>query len=135
MNRSLKAQVEAQYIIVEAEPLIALDFIKGVAKQLQAIWQKGNREKSDTKKLNENLNSYVKKKTSGDLKTFADAAIDYFKSGKLKWDEFGWFQGEYKPGFEVIPWSYLNRSLDNLSPSVEREMPRAFQQKLGKTKT
>lgn len=129
MGKSLKAQIEAQYIIVEAEPLIALDFIKDVAKQLQTAWQKGKHE-GDTAKLN----SYVKKNTSGDLKAFADAAIDYFKRGKLKWDEFGWFQGEYKPGFDVIPWSYLKRSLYNLSPSVEKEMPRAFQQKLGEAK-
>lgn len=120
-----KKRVEAKYTVVEAAPLISLDFIKDVANKLRETWKKGKHE-GDTAKFNQ----YVKKNTPGDLMAFANSAIEYFKKGKLKWDEFGMFQGEYPPGFDIIPWSFLKRSLSGLSPQVEKEMPRAFQQKL-----
>jgi hypothetical protein len=106
---------------------ISLDFVKEVAEKLRESWKKGKRAgDEDLAKLN----SYVKSKQPGDLKDFANSAIMYFKTGKLKWDDFGMFQGEYAPGFNVIPWTYLTRSLTGISPQIEKEMPKAFQDKL-----
>ena len=119
-----KKAVEAKYQVVVGSA-ISLDFVKDVAKKLNDTWKKGKHEGELAK-----LNQYIKKHTPGDLKAFADSAIDYFKKGKLKWNEFGIFQGEYKPGFDIIPWSYLKRALTNLPPAIENELPRAFQERL-----
>jgi hypothetical protein len=64
--------------------------------------------------------------------TFAKDAVEYFKQGKLKWEnEFGLLQDEYKPGgYAVIPWAFLKKQLDDLSPEIEKTLPRAFVQKL-----
>lgn len=122
---TLRQKIEAKYTIVEAAPLLSLDFIKETATKLADTWKKGKHEGDNAK-----FNQYIKKNSQGDLKTFADSAIDYFKKGKIKWDEFGWFQGEYAPGFDIIPWSYLKRALSDIPPAIENEMPKAFQQKL-----
>ena len=106
---------------------LSLDFVKEVAELLKASWKKGKRAGDEDL---EKLNTYVKKHQPGDLKTLADSAISYFKQGKLKWDDFGMFQGKYEPGFDVIPWDYLKRFLKDVPEAVEKEMPKAFADKV-----
>ena len=108
---------------------IPLDIIKKVIDAVKNALKKG-RDKPDLEKLNK----FIKTKTSGDLMDFARSAIDYFKQGKLEWeDEFGLLQDEYQPGgFEIIPWTFLKRQFEYVSPNVEKRLPRAFMQQCEK---
>jgi len=122
-----KKKVNSKKSKIEAVPTIPLDFVKKVIEAIK------NKLKTSKEEPNfEKLNSFIKKNTPGDLMTFAKSAIDYFKQGKLKWEnEFGLLQNEYTPGgYEVIPWSLLKRELDDLSPEIEKTLPKAFVQKL-----
>jgi hypothetical protein len=107
--------------------IIPLDIIHKVAEAIKNALKKGKTE-PDLEKLN----TFVKSKTSGDLMDLAKSAIDYFKQGKLEWEDgLNLFQNQYQPGgFEIIPWSFLKRQFNYLSPSVEKRLPRAFVQHL-----
>ena len=104
--------------------VISLEFVQKVIDALK------NAVKSKKEPNIEKLNDFVKKYASGTLMDFAKAAVDYFKQGKLKWEnEFGLLQNEYQPGgFEVIPWSWLKRQFEDITPEVEKRLPRAFTQ-------
>jgi len=103
---------------------IPLDFVKEVIISLK----KALKEKKHPNI--EKFNDLVKKYTSGTLLDFANSAIEYLKNGKLKWeDEFGLLQDEYQPGFEIIPWTFLKRQLEDISPELEKQLPRAFTQR------
>jgi hypothetical protein len=107
--------------------IIPIDIIHKVAEAIKNALKKGKTE-PDLEKLN----TFVKSKTSGDLMDLAKSAIDYFKQGKLEWEDgLNLFQNQYQPGgFEIIPWSFLKRQFNYLSPSVEKRLPRAFVQHL-----
>jgi len=124
--RSVLAYMEGREVTASSIPL---DFVKKVIDAVKSALKKGQKE-PDLEKLN----SFIKSKTSGDLMDFAKSAIDYFKQGKLQWeDEFGLLQNEYQPGgFEVIPWSFLKRQFNYVSPQIEDRLPRAFMTQLSK---
>lgn len=107
--------------------IIPIDIIHKVAEAIKNALKKGKTE-PDLEKLN----TFVKSKTSGDLMDLAKSAIDYFKQGKLEWEDgLNLFQNQYQPGgYEIIPWSFLKRQFNYLSPSVEKRLPRAFVQHL-----
>jgi len=112
--------------------LVPLDVINKVAEAIKNALKKGKSE-PDLEKLN----TFVKSKTSGDLMDLAKSAIDYFKQGKLEWEDgLNLFQNQYQPGgYEIIPWSFLKRQFNYLSPLVEKRLPRAFVQHLSKAST
>lgn len=121
-----KSDVEKFLFECNATPKISLDFIKKVIEAVKdKIKAKGE---PDIVKLN----TYIKKNTSGDLMQFAKDAIEYFKQGKLKWDnELGLLQDEYQPGgFEIIPWTFMKKQLEDIPPHIEKTLPRAFVQKM-----
>jgi hypothetical protein len=112
--------------------LVPLDIITKVAEAIKNALKKGKSE-PDLEKLN----TFVKSKTSDDLMDLAKSAIDYFKQGKLEWEDgLNLFQNQYQPGgYEIIPWSFLKRQFNYLSLSVEKRLPRAFVQHLSKAST
>lgn len=102
---------------------IPLDFIKKVIDKFRDVLKKEPSKHPNIEKLN----NFVKKETPGSLFDFANSAIEYFKKGKLKWDELGLLQDRYEPkGFEIIPWSLLKKKLEDISPEIEKQLPRAF---------
>jgi len=106
--------------------MIPLDFIKKVINTLKKKLTTGGELSL------ERLNTFIKEKTPGDLMAFAKDAVEYFKQGKLHWNnELALLQNEYAPGgYEVIPWTFLKKQLSDITPEIEKQLPRAFVQKL-----
>ena len=69
----------------------------------------------------EQVNKWLKEKSSGDRMDFAKSLIVYFKQGKLKWQDMSILQNTHGHGQDVIPWSFFQAQLSD--PDLLKKLP------------
>lgn len=82
-----------------------------------------NKIKENKKTDNEKFNSWLKKNYQADLKDFADSALYYLKTSKIKWEDIDILEDTYPPGKDIIPWSYLKRQILNDEKLMDKFPP------------